>query len=911
MKIRNLMLLAAFTSSISAMATTYYVSSTGNDANNGTSQSTAWASVARVQQSMYDYLPGDIILFQRGGTFPGELSLYANGTSGSPVTYGAYGTGEQPIISGGLPVTTWTVHQGNIYSASVAQPVKYLMVNNTPMTVARYPNTGWLRNINGSNTQINAGSALTQGSNYWNGATVTIRSTNWCFENATVTASNGGNLTFSAISSSLNDNDWGFFLSNKLSELDMAGEWYYDAAQGKVYLWAPNNANPNNLNVLGSIHAKGFVPGWQKHDMIIENLCFQGQKDAGISTENSSNVIVRNCTFRHMYKAISSSGTNNTYTNNILNDIYASAINIYDDNATITFNTLTDCGMHPGLGENIWGHMGINSTGFDNVIASNRLMNIGYIGIAANKNALIEKNVVTNAVALLNDGGGIAFDNSDGMIIRDNIVTDMVGSLESVATNYQAYYKICFGIYFGNTSLKNTLVQRNTVARCTGAGIHVDHTMVSINNQIKDNVLFDNKVQLSLSDFSNAAGPGATAPYHVPNFNDIYSGNIMYSIRPDQLCMRHYNVYSPNPVDFGTFTNNKYFSPYEDVSIYIYNTNSGAQKYYTLEQWQVARNEDSNSTRSMQNLNKYDVTQVHGANMIPNGAFDSNTTGWTGWPTEGQMTRDATFLDNGALKVNFSNNATYDVFFMYPDAMPAIQNNEWYRLNFSIQSNATGMLRTEVKGASQMTGPYSFFNTNVAFDAVRRDKTIIFQSDRTETARIQFINSYMESRYWMDNVTLERVTVQEVDAYERHTLLVNDQATPQQFTLTECWRDVHGVVHFGTITLPAYSSLALQLEPESSCALTTGVDDPIMTKLNNVVAYPNPISAGEKLTFTEAMKSATQVRLFDIAGRVVQETRMNPRENYIHINANIRPGAYNVVLVSETRNEEIHLVVTR
>ena len=42
------------------------------------------------------------------------------------------------------------------------------------MTLARYPNTGWLRNDVGTSTSIND-DALTQPAGYWNGAEVVQR----------------------------------------------------------------------------------------------------------------------------------------------------------------------------------------------------------------------------------------------------------------------------------------------------------------------------------------------------------------------------------------------------------------------------------------------------------------------------------------------------------------------------------------------------------------------------------------------------------------------------------------------------------------------------------------------------------------------------------------------------------------
>ena len=105
----------------------------------------------------------------------------------------------------------------------------------------------------------------------------------------------------------------------------------------------------------------------------------------------------------------------------------------------------------------------------------------------------------------MNDGGGIAIDHANGMIIQDNIVSDPIGSFANgAATNAPHNEHMGIGIYFGNTSITNTIAQRNTVYNCPQSGIHVDHTMVTTGLQIKDNVFFNNGVQITISDYSNA-----------------------------------------------------------------------------------------------------------------------------------------------------------------------------------------------------------------------------------------------------------------------------------------------------------------------------------------------------------------------------------------------------------------------
>ena len=82
--------------------TTYYVDATGgSDSNNGTTTSTPWQSLNKVNAMYASYDPGDTICLKRGETWTGEqLAVPCSGSSGLPITFTAYGEGERPIISG-------------------------------------------------------------------------------------------------------------------------------------------------------------------------------------------------------------------------------------------------------------------------------------------------------------------------------------------------------------------------------------------------------------------------------------------------------------------------------------------------------------------------------------------------------------------------------------------------------------------------------------------------------------------------------------------------------------------------------------------------------------------------------------------------------------------------------------------
>jgi hypothetical protein len=80
------------------LAATYYVSNSGADANNGTSSSVPWQTIAKVNAGAYS--AGDSILFHGGDTFSGTISLSVTGSAAAPITVGSYGTGKATINGG-------------------------------------------------------------------------------------------------------------------------------------------------------------------------------------------------------------------------------------------------------------------------------------------------------------------------------------------------------------------------------------------------------------------------------------------------------------------------------------------------------------------------------------------------------------------------------------------------------------------------------------------------------------------------------------------------------------------------------------------------------------------------------------------------------------------------------------------
>jgi hypothetical protein len=69
MKSLLLLLFAFIILSFTANANTYYFAASGNDANNGTSASTPWKTLSKLNSVFSSLIAGDKVLFNRGDVF--------------------------------------------------------------------------------------------------------------------------------------------------------------------------------------------------------------------------------------------------------------------------------------------------------------------------------------------------------------------------------------------------------------------------------------------------------------------------------------------------------------------------------------------------------------------------------------------------------------------------------------------------------------------------------------------------------------------------------------------------------------------------------------------------------------------------------------------------------------------------
>jgi len=79
--------------------TVYYIDAeSGNDSNSGQSPQSAWATLEKVNQTIFT--PGSKIFFKAGGSWEGQLELQGCGTKEAPIQINKYGKGKKPAIHG-------------------------------------------------------------------------------------------------------------------------------------------------------------------------------------------------------------------------------------------------------------------------------------------------------------------------------------------------------------------------------------------------------------------------------------------------------------------------------------------------------------------------------------------------------------------------------------------------------------------------------------------------------------------------------------------------------------------------------------------------------------------------------------------------------------------------------------------
>ena len=453
----------------------YYVSSsTGNDANTGTSPSVPWKTLDKVNSFIPQ--PGESVLFKRGDSWEGTLIPPASGTAGNPITYGAYGSGAHPKLYGSTSITGWSLYSGNIYKATVSSYVSQVYVDGVQMQAARTPNNDYAIVSSVTNQTIFSSTNLSSSVDY-TGATIIAKTRSWRLYGQTVTSSSGTTLTLAGLFDlGTVEVGEGFILVNKLSLLDQAGEWYYDTATKTLYAWMPDNASPSTHEVRGTVRDDNILVSGKKY-LSFDSLGLIHSTDVGFfMTQSSESISVTNSViaYANRYGLRAGFGFNKylTFINNTITNSSGIGINAYADNSFIINNTIEHIGLLENIGaETPLQSIGISfngATGTSTTIEHNIVEHIGGNGMSfIGANLSIRYNFINDTCTVLDDGASLYTwvlesntSAQQGSIISHNIILNGEGNLDGKTSPVR---KNGLGIYLdanshGLTVEHNTLV---------------------------------------------------------------------------------------------------------------------------------------------------------------------------------------------------------------------------------------------------------------------------------------------------------------------------------------------------------------------------------------------------------------------------------------------------------------------
>ena len=276
-----------------------------------------------------------------------------------------------------------------------------------------------------------------------------------------------------------------FCFLNVLEELDSAGEWVLDAAEGLLYFWPPSIVHPGDV-MLSAMKEPMFLLDGTAF-VQIRGITFECSRACAIRIRGGNDNLIAGCTIRNIdndTSVIVEGGTRNGIQSCDIYDIGSTGIRLVGgDRATLApagnFAINNHIYRYGGILQAFNGGIFLNGVG--NIVSHNRIHNAPFSGIQYYGNDhLIEYNELFDLAHESGDVGGIntGADYSEmGTVIRYNyihdthgrgeggfrgIYLDLPGSNTTIAGNILANVDI--GVFFN--SGRDNMVENNIFVNC-------------------------------------------------------------------------------------------------------------------------------------------------------------------------------------------------------------------------------------------------------------------------------------------------------------------------------------------------------------------------------------------------------------------------------------------------------------
>ncbi|MBV8881333.1 MAG: right-handed parallel beta-helix repeat-containing protein [Planctomycetaceae bacterium] len=789
--------------------TAYYVDAdAGADSNPGTAEA-PWKTLPKVNASQHLLKPGDRVLFRRGQVFPGALLVETSGTPELPITYGSYGEGARPELTGFATVTGWKPAGEGIWEApcpACLTPVNVVTVDDTARPMGRTPNAdapnGGYLTVDSHVGKTSITDADLPAAADWTGAEVVLRKYRWVIDRNRITAHAGKTLTYTSASVYEAIDGHGYFIQNDPRTLDAFGEWYFDRAARTLKLYC-GTSDPAKLRVkVGAVNT--VIGAATRHDLAFNGLRLTGANQVAISLDSSARIALRDCEIRWSgFNAVAGDRVDAVLIEDCtIDDTNNNAITLRDgvSHSTVRRITINNTGMIPGMGGSGDGTYNAITMqgGTDNLIENFRVTNTGYLPVHFGGSRItIRDGYIDGYASVKDDSGGIyTWTNPQDRTpyterkILGNIVLHSKGATAGAVGEAKG-----FGIYLDDCT-SGVEVRGNTVAG-TSAGLFLHNAHHCV---ITGNTFFDNEVQTLI--LHDDIAPEAEAAIRGVTFTE----NKLISRTPAQRILSAGST-SDDFSQFGTFERNIYARPADQGLIVEQTVKNARPQSYDLEGRRAVTGLEAGSVPAAVALAPASVSAT-GPNLIANGEFAKDLKDVSVWSPQG--TTEVAWvegkLDGGCLEHRTKAATRTSLLQLQAGALAA---GKRYVLRFSILGSVDhGSVAVALRELQRPWGYLTEYRS-VKVDTTRRECTVVFSvsSDRP-SSWVEWTFNERDAHFWMDNVSLQEATVTEADL-QVFRLETNPSAQTRTINLDREWVDVGGKCYSGSVALAPRSSLVL------------------------------------------------------------------------------------------------------
>lgn len=826
---RGALIILLLISTLVARGTNYYVKTGGSDAAAGTSDATAWATITRVNTawSAGVFAPGDSILFQRGNTWYGTITIAEAGTSGSPIVIGAYGVGAEPIIEGFMTLSSWTSVGDTIYYATLTgeSATEMVAIDGVQYAKGRWPNSTWMTVASRPSSTRVIGAGQT-GTPDWTGAELVIRENRWTMTRHPITDHSNDTITFST-ALLYNPTGYGYFIQNDLSALDRFGEWYHDHAANRLYVHMGDSIVGDYVIRASALDYGVDVDAYE--NIVVTGINLRGFNKAAIYANygdyDPHGLKIDDCVISHsggdaIYINRSSADTISNNTISYSNHCAVTLWGNFGENCLISGNTISYSGTVHGAAFNSYGATLANNA-YDAIytnpnyttVTDNRVTYTGYIPINyRGTNALVQNNFISHYAYVKDDAAGIYVydDESTGKRVLDNIILHGIGvdgEGMSATSSISAH-----GIYTDGEA-SNVFFNGNIVGYMATSGYHGN---IPRNITITNNLFFQCRQFLNLWKYTSDEG-------YITGLNIRRNKFISTEINPNLPSMFYYNnsssaYYTDLATEiayFGSIDDNYYYTD-NNIENHAYILVTPESEIgiapYSLSRWTTEFGHDANSTL-VDTLQLYTINNL-GSNLLTNGTFGTNVAGWTG-SADAPISWDNTNAlgDGGSLlletqvapRMYYWWTNTYD---FYQTLSVGIDNDKHYIFRGEVKSDLNGKT---IAFKTRNTGTGYEVQRFMTVSSTATTKEILLSSPTTvaSPANFKFASCDDTTSVWFDNLELYEADVTTLDAEDYLHLIYNDSDEYRVYGLSASMGDVDGAVYDNTVVLPPWTGKVL------------------------------------------------------------------------------------------------------